>query len=201
MRKKSHISLAGYLVREMRLEELLEHKKAFYLGSILPDLTPKMFAEPHNFMTSYEKLREDMEQIAEHGAGGGYKERVIWRNIGVVMHYLADYFTFPHNSTYDGNLKDHCLYERDLKYWLRGFVRTPEAMMIFREQRMVVRHITSLSELFVSIEQMHEAYLAGDHTVEDDCRWIVAMCSRALLYFASVLGAQGAGKPVSLCAA
>ena len=34
MRKKSHISLAGYLVREMNLEEFDRHKKAFYLGSI-----------------------------------------------------------------------------------------------------------------------------------------------------------------------
>ena len=51
MRKKSHISLAGYLVREMNLEEFDRHKKAFYLGSILPDLTPKMITSPHEFQT------------------------------------------------------------------------------------------------------------------------------------------------------
>ena len=37
MRKKSHISLATYLIGELESEQLDRHKKAFYLGSILPD--------------------------------------------------------------------------------------------------------------------------------------------------------------------
>ena len=37
--------------------------------------------------------------------------------LGVIIHYIADYFTFPHNDHYPGNVKDHCYYERDLKFW------------------------------------------------------------------------------------
>ncbi len=29
------------------------------------------------------------------------------RKLGEVTHYLADYFTFPHNGEFDGNMKDH----------------------------------------------------------------------------------------------
>lgn len=38
MRKKSHISLARYMVENLKDEELKHHKFSFYLGSILPDI-------------------------------------------------------------------------------------------------------------------------------------------------------------------
>ena len=200
MRKKSHISLAGYLVRELRLEELVKHKKAFYLGSILPDLTPKMITSPHEYMTSYEKLRESICYLSAEGESGEYNERVLWRRIGVVMHYLADYFTFPHNVSYEGNLKDHCLYEREMKYWLRSYVRTPEAKMIFRRQREEVRRMDGPKALLDSIERTHFEYMCAPHTVEDDCVWIVMLCSRVLLYFAAVVSGELLGEAV-FCAA
>ena len=36
-------------------------------------------------------------------------QRAFMRHLGEVIHYLADYFTFPHNTIYPGNLKDHCV--------------------------------------------------------------------------------------------
>ena len=33
----------------------------------------------------------------------------------MITHYVSDYFTFPHNANYPGNLKDHCIYEEELK--------------------------------------------------------------------------------------
>ena len=73
MSKKSHISLAGYLVREMNLEEFDRHKKAFYLGSILPDLTPKMITSPHEFQTSYEELQGRIHTLLQDARTGDYK--------------------------------------------------------------------------------------------------------------------------------
>ena len=40
MRKKSHISLAWYLMNNEGMESLKHHKGAFYIGSILPDCIP-----------------------------------------------------------------------------------------------------------------------------------------------------------------
>ncbi len=204
MRKKSHISLARYLVRELRLEKLTKHQKAFYLGSILPDLSPKMITAPHEYETSYGSLQELIRSIHADGENGLCSSRVIWRRIGVVMHYLADYFTFPHNISYEGSLKDHCLYEREMKHWMRQYVRTPEAMMLFRKQRAAVKGLESLEELFAGIESAHREYrlMKEQHTVKDDCRWIVAMCARVILYFAVVLEGECAGQTLPVwCAA
>lgn len=95
---------------------------------------------------------------------GDYKERVLFRRMGVVMHYLADYFTFPHNVTYGGSLKDHCLYERDMKHALRSYVRTSEAQQIFRLQQMRQGQIRTANELFAYIERMHRDYLRHPHS-------------------------------------
>ena len=197
MRKKSHISLAGYLVREMNLEEFDRHKKAFYLGSILPNLTPKMITSPHEFQTSYEELQGRIHTLLQDAGTGDYKERVLFRRMGVVMHYLADYFTFPHNVTYGGSLKDHCLYERDMKHALRSYVRTSEAQQIFRLQQMRQGQIRTANELFAYIERMHRDYLRHPHSAQDDCRWIVELCSWVMIGMVNIIASFGVrGEPV-----
>lgn len=47
MRKKSHISLAHYMVENLKDEELKHHKFSFYLGSILPDIKPSFLYKRH----------------------------------------------------------------------------------------------------------------------------------------------------------
>lgn len=192
MRKKSHISLAGYLVRGLRVEELNAHKKAFYLGSILPDLNPKMIKEPHEFSTSYEMLKENICQTVEEGARGGCGERALWRRLGVIAHYLADYFTFPHNTSYKGNLRDHCAYEREMKYQMREFVRTPEAVSMLRRHRIEAGKIRDLDGLFDYIERMHGSYMQMEHTVSEDCWWILKLCSVSLIAIMELIAQEQA---------
>lgn len=190
MRKKSHISLAGYLVRGLKVETLSAHKKAFYLGSVLPDLNPKMIKEPHEFATSYDMLQENISEVVKEGIRGDYNERVMWRKLGVIIHYMADYFTFPHNTSYDGSLKDHCFYERDMKYRMREFVRTPEAIGTLHRYRIEAQRIKDLDGLFDYIEEMHGNYMTMEHTVSDDCRWILRLCTVVLMAITDMIGKE-----------
>ena len=52
------------------------------------------------------------------------KERVYWRRFGEVMHYMADYFTFPHNKNFTGNLYEHNKYEKHLKNHLKRYIES-----------------------------------------------------------------------------
>lgn len=180
MRKKSHIALAQYLLQQDCGQEMMKHKKAFYLGSILPDLNPKMFAAPHEYATSYEGFQVQVRRLTE-GWAVYHNPRAFWRRLGIVLHYLADYFTFPHNTTYGGSLADHCAYEGDMKHRLREYVRTKEAADLFRHYKCEKKRLASVEELFVYIEEAHSRYLDSIHTVESDCRWIVEMSTVVLL--------------------
>lgn len=180
MRKKSHIALARYLIRQGCTQDLLKYKKAFYLGSILPDLNPKMFAIPHEFEVSYRELQDHIRSLTD----GWYPQsnpHMFWRRLGIVLHYLADYFTFPHNTTYDGSLAGHCSYEGDLKDTLREYVGTAEAAGVYDRQKYGRKRFESAEELLEYIKTTHARYLRTDHTVESDCRWIVEVCSTALI--------------------
>ena len=95
-----------------------------------------------------------------------------YKNLGEITHYVADYFTFPHNKTYPGTLKDHCTYEEKLKQDLRAFLKTEKAKQIGRDKD---RDFTSLEDLFSYIKQQHEAYLKKRSNVEKDIEHIVVI--------------------------
>lgn len=184
MRKKTHIAVAAFLSRELQLEELTKYRKSFYLGSILPDLTPSIVTEPHQFAITFEGLKMKMQEIAQIRDLEEQK-RSLWRSMGVILHYLADYFTFPHNDSYTGSLKDHCIYEGDLKHQMRAYVASRDARSIFEKQCRIMTESVSLADLFANIETMHKDYMkqGSMHTPKDDCRWILTVCSGVLLYF------------------
>ncbi|WMJ87549.1 zinc dependent phospholipase C family protein [Anaerocolumna sp. MB42-C2] len=176
MRKKSHISLANYLIKSMKSEELVNHKKAFYIGSILPDCVPSFLTRKHNIEETFEILKKEILKITDYydmdrGMTGYYS-----RHLGVVTHYIADYFTFPHNDIFKGNLKEHCTYERDLKLAFRSYVKSDEAIR-GREHNSIFK---SVDEILEFIKKMHEEYLKAIKVITVDCFYIVELCHKVV---------------------
>lgn len=174
MRKKSHISLAKYIVESLDEQDLSRHKKAFYLGSILPDCKPSFLTTKHEMQGTFGKVQEEILRLSR--GEDVTNMRVYFRDLGQVIHYVADYFTFPHNPNYPGNLKDHCRYEEQLKRSLREYINSGEAK---RNERMICTLETpeAICEL---IRTAHDTYLRWKSTVEADCRTIVALCHQVV---------------------
>ena len=119
MRKKSHILLARYLADQMPANESLQsHRKAFCLGNILPDIQPSFITKRHEYFGTFDEVQGKIRRLVQ--VGENYNDRVFWRRAGEVMHYIADYFTFPHNKTFDGTLRQHNSYEKHLKNELKA---------------------------------------------------------------------------------
>lgn len=64
MRKKSHIILARYLVKESRDKELQKHKYSFYLGSVLPDIKPSFIYRRHEMTQTFPTLQKQIENLS-----------------------------------------------------------------------------------------------------------------------------------------
>ena len=176
MRKKSHISLAKYLVEDMETLELEHHRKSFYLGSILPDCKPSFLTKKHEFGGTFGEVTEALKALTVECNLSERNERVYWRRLGEVIHYMADYFTFPHNVTYDGNLKDHCIYEKELKNRLKEYIRSGEA----EENQQEVKRFYTVEALIHFIEASHAEYLMLKRSVEEDIRYIVELCRQVV---------------------
>jgi len=169
MRKKSHISLAKFLMNNMKVEDLNEHKKAFYIGSILPDCRPSFLTRKHSIDATFPILIEEIKKITvdydmEQGITGYY-----CRHLGVITHYLADYFTFPHNSIFQGTIKEHCVYEKKLKFTFKSYVQEEDTQRD-REQKSTFH---SIDEIIRFIVKTHREYLKTLKVVKEDCQFIV----------------------------
>lgn len=188
MRKKSHLSLAKYMVHSIGDEELKKHRFSFYLGSILPDIKPSFLYRKHEMAGTFPHVRKFIEKLAESEKAMEKRGRKYYLDLGQVSHYLADYFTFPHNKTYPGGLKDHCSYEKKLKNDLRSYIKSGEAgnqTGTFAERWEQKFH--NAETLCEFIQKAHEDYLGKNHDVKGDIQHIISVNHKALLGVLEVL--------------
>lgn len=184
MRKKSHISLAKYIVDSLNEQNLQKHKKAFYLGSILPDCKPSFLTTRHEIQETFDQVEEKIRRLS---SGENVKNlRVYFRDLGQVIHYVADYFTFPHNRNYTGTLRDHCTYEKWLKQSLKEYIRSGEAARNSEK----ARRFRSPEAICEFIRRAHEAYMSRRTNVERDCRMIVVLCHQVVEGIIRLFGEQ-----------
>lgn len=184
MRKKSHISLARYMVDTLNDDELRKHKLSFYLGSILPDIKPSFVYKRHEITGTFPAIQKHIKRLSEgRKLVEKKKNRKYYMDLGQISHYLADYFTFPHNKIYPGTIKDHCSYEEKLKQDLRSFLKNGEAAKKLIEQEIDEKKKETFSNaeaLCNYIQKTHDDYIAKKHDVEDDIRHIIAVNHKAL---------------------
>ena len=171
LRKKSHILLARYLADQMPANESLQsHRKAFCLGNILPDIQPSFITKRHEYFGTFDEVQGKIRRLVQ--SGESYNDRVFWRRAGEVMHYIADYFTFPHNKTFDGTLRQHNSYEKHLKNELKAFVQEGKAE-VYAEH---VIHFETLNQLLEYIKVHHRRYMNCKRSVEEDIHYILSVC-------------------------
>ncbi|TAH73802.1 MAG: hypothetical protein EWM47_02395 [Anaerolineaceae bacterium] len=176
MRKKSHISLAKFLVHNNKEHQLSEHKKAFYIGSILPDIKPSFLTRRHTIEETFDILIDEIKRITvdydfSKGISGYYA-----RHLGIITHYLADYCTFPHNSCYTGSMTDHVYYEKEMKYQLREYIQLDDIHRSTVQEQM----LHTFDEIIQFIKSTHKEYLKAFKAVKQDIRYIIELCSRVV---------------------
>lgn len=171
LRKKSHILLARYLADQMPSNVSLQsHRKAFCLGNILPDIQPSFVTKRHEYFGTFDEVQGKIKRLIQ--LEPTCNDRVFWRRAGEVLHYIADYFTFPHNKTFDGTLRQHNSYEKHLKNELKAFVLEGKADM-YAENGI---RFETLNQLLQYIKEHHRRYLNRKRNIEDDIHYILSVC-------------------------
>ncbi len=176
MRKKSHISLARFLVREVGDDVLRRRWKAFYVGSLLPDCRPSFLTVRHEYEETFDLVESKIRSLLEAPAQRQEDSMRYMIDLGQIFHYIADYFTFPHNSNYPGSLKDHCIYEKYLKFRLRSYIREKACAVCAQEGE----QLYSVEEILDYIRKNHREYMEEFRSVEEDCEYIIRVCRQVL---------------------
>lgn len=172
MRKKSHIALAKYLADSEGMSLLTAHKGAFCWGSILPDCVPSFVTRRHCISDTFFILKKELTLLIEHYDYSKGITGYFCRHLGIILHHVADFFTYPHNSFYEGNLKQHCSYEEELKQYLKHYVSLPSA----RKQRNAITEHCTVEHLCNTILHTHKQYAVGEHSIAHDTSFIIKIC-------------------------
>ena len=139
MRKKSHISLSRGVIKGLGEDNLIKHRYTFYIGSIVPDCIPSFIVRRHNMEETFDIFVKHMEKfvrVLSKRNKIGFRQSI---RMGMITHYIADYFTLPHNSHYEGGFKEHCVYEGQQLRFMRNFVDKVREKIIIE----VIKVITS----------------------------------------------------------
>lgn len=176
MRKKSHISLAKGIIHGLDMEDRIKHRFTFYLGSIWPDCIPSFLVKRHCIDETFEIFCKKMNRFVNKYKLHKDMGFVSTMRMGVITHYVADYFTFPHNSHYDGGFKEHCIYEEALKHKMYSYIhevrsttedRKPDAM-------------TDVDQISAYIKNKHSEYMGVKGNTDSDCGYSFTACLKVV---------------------
>ena len=186
MRKKSHISLAKHIVNISDIPNFDKHRKAFYVGSVMPDFKPSFLTKRHEINETFALVEKRIRKLTQGYNNPKELSTMYFEKLGEVVHYIADYFTFPHNREYSGSMAEHCVYEGELKHRLRAYIRDLDEKKLQDWKRNLqledLQRFRSVADICDFLKAEHRRYIhRGHHSVEGDCRYIVGVCSKVAM--------------------
>ncbi len=159
MNKKCHWSVANHLMNDgpWRLRGF-----ALKLGSIMPDVLLYTYWTGHKFDTTADRVEQKLTRLQATGR---------WRlldcfRLGYNLHFLEDYFTYPHNSNFEGGFVAHCLYEHRLSKALGNYLRRNSA---------AAAALPAPGESIRGVlEARHAEYMNKQPSLDNDVQYIVS---------------------------
>ncbi|MDR0496929.1 MAG: zinc dependent phospholipase C family protein [Treponema sp.] len=104
MRLKIHHKIGKEVCGELMELGCQVHEKLFLLGNIFPDLIHSYLWCKHEYEHSKEYIRKKLDILKK-------RPRLFSFHLGVLTHYICDYFCYPHSTGYDKGLVQHIIYE------------------------------------------------------------------------------------------
>lgn len=168
METKNHLQLALDIASEKNLGK---YSKYLVLGSIMPDINVFTYLRGHTYKESIKFIERKTKELTEKPVWN----RTSYYNLGIILHYLADYFTFPHNPNFHGNLAEHFDYEKKLRYRFSSFLKVRKKL---KEQDALTAN--NVMQMFRYLDAKHQEYIATTPSVETDCNYILFITNYVL---------------------
>ena len=158
MNKKCHWSMASYLIGNdsWRMRGI-----ALKVGSIMPDILVHTYWVGHKYDTTAERVEANLTTLKNRGTWT-LRDCFV---LGYNLHFLEDYFTYPHNSHFEGGFIAHCLYEHRLSKAMGCYLR---------EARRNGHALSSDGTIYSVLKHTHAAYMSESPSPSNDVQYIVS---------------------------
>ena len=185
---QSHLSVASMIANELKKHGLLLNKKNFMFGSIKPDISSMLKKHPHKINHSLDFIMQRTFALFSQDVLEDIKE--FSYQLGIICHYITDFFTFAHNSFFQGPFSEHLAYERSLNNYVKRIAKSDDRTSI-------MYNISDSIEAFKDyLKNMHSVYMEKAVSFERDFSYAISLCmSFCLTVRAIMLGAVESTAP------
>lgn len=165
MNKPGHI-----LMTKQVIPKELKHYRMFILaGAIMPDLLIHTYVIGHTWKSAHRRVLKRLERLKYWGNVNAVS--FFW--LGYLLHYIEDFFTFPHNDAYTGSLAEHVAYEAKMyeslsEYYQRESVNIND--MSFFTSDTVINDLLAL----------HKEYMVKESSIDND-RYYMELATTGVL--------------------
>lgn len=165
MRKITHIELGKKLSKNVK-DDYLKYK-SFIFGNIFPDCVPTFIYIRHNIKSTFNKLEKLLNEIFVLDIN----THKFWIKLGCIIHYISDYFTYPHTKIFNGGFFIHNKYEKDLK---NNFIKYLDI-----NNHNIKQNFKNIKDILLYIKQEQENYFIikkEDKSIIVDVYYIGKVC-------------------------
>ncbi|MEA4894579.1 MAG: zinc dependent phospholipase C family protein [Oscillospiraceae bacterium] len=178
MKATSHFAVAHLLYASLQKRGIFLNRTAFAYGNIMPDQTPAMWVAPHFGKVCSRKTGEILAELSGRPVSNSGRIGAEYsKKLGVMCHYICDYFCFAHNEDFVGGVKQHMTYENELDVFLRKNCLN----VLDVDGSSPMKSFSSLEELTAFNEASKREYLDAGHTLKNDLTYAFNACVLSII--------------------
>ena len=130
MKSASHHAMGYLLITALEQEGVLLDREQFVLGNLLPDYLPELILAPHFTMKCQREIGLFTGVLAAQRVSAKAELPADYSlRLGILCHYITDYFCFAHSREFQQNLAHHSSYEQALDSYFRDHYTTEECLL------------------------------------------------------------------------
>lgn len=191
MKSASHHAMGYLLFSALEREGIQLNREQFVLGNLLPDYLPELILAPHftgkcqREITLFTNVLAAQRVSASTELPPDYSLR-----LGILCHYITDYFCFAHSREFPQNLARHSSYELALDGYFRDHYAAEECLLSSAANLQA----RNAKEAAAEIYRVKHDYKAAERGYQTDVQYAFSVCLGAIRMMLALSSA--AQKPV-----
>lgn len=179
MKSECHVTVAEAVLEMIQKKYgIFLDKENFVYGNTKPDHSLSFLYVRHNIESTFDFVMDNIRALTRRMADCTMNDEELSFQIGIICHYITDYFSWAHNSCFNGGLRKHVMYERTQEKLTSVFLDfVKEKASRYEEERCL-----SMPELMRVILKKHRAYLAEEcRSYMTDFYYAISECCEVVL--------------------
>jgi hypothetical protein len=173
------------LYKALRAQGILLDRELFVLGNMLPDYLPELILAPHFTLKCQREIHIFADALAGQPVAAGEQLPPEYAlRLGILCHYLTDYFTYAHTPEFRMGLKEHGVYEQRLNDYFREHYTAEESVL----PAFSFARGESARDVVKEIYRLKRDYRAEDCTLERDIRHAFSACLGSMRELIAISG-------------